>query len=75
LGTGIVVRYGRATESGEEAANEADGARSCCVSAVGGVGEFAAGGGGGVASELSSGFDIFSLGSLGLGEDLLAAGV
>jgi len=71
----MVVRYGRATKSRQKAADEADGAGSGCVSAVGGVGEFATGGGGGVASELSSGVDIFSLGALGLGEDLLAAGV
>ncbi len=66
--------YGCATES-EEAADEADGAGPGCVSAVGGVGEFAAGCGGGFASELSSGFDLFSVGALALGEDLPAAGV
>jgi hypothetical protein len=69
------AKHGRATESWKEAANEADGAGSGCVSAVGGVGEFAAGGGGGVASELSSSVDIFSVGTMALGEDLLAAGV
>jgi hypothetical protein len=69
----IGAKHGRATESGEEATEEANGAGPCCVSALGGAREFAASGGGGGTAEFCSGLDIFSVGPLGLDEEIFAA--